>query len=111
MAWVNGFPPVPLLATIEMFKGPAMEGAKYVLPAAAFAEKEGSFVNHAGLAQWIKRASRPPGECRTEGQVFFDLLGRRGLAQMAEIRNEMAAEVAYFAPLGRGIAELGTMLA
>jgi NADH-quinone oxidoreductase subunit G len=111
MAWVNGFPPVPLLATIEMFKGPAMDGAKYVLPAAAFAEKEGTFVNHAGLAQWIKRASRPPGECRTEGQVFFDLLGRRGLAQMTEIRNEMAEEIEYFAPLANGIGSPGTKLA
>jgi NADH-quinone oxidoreductase subunit G len=109
-AWLNGLPQVPLLATIEMFKGPAMEGAKYVLPATAFAEKDGTFVNHAGLAQWIKRASRPPGECRTEGQVFFDLLGRRGLAQIADVRKEMAAEVMYFSAILNGIGELGVEL-
>lgn len=110
-AWVNGVPPTPLLAAIEMFKGPATDSAKYVLPASAFAEKEGTFVNHAGLAQTIKRASRPPGESRTEAQVFFDLLGRRGLIQIAEIRKEMAAEVPYLSALATVIGATGTKLA
>ena len=55
-----------------------------MLPAASFAEKDGTFVNHAGLAQAIHWAVRPPGECRTDGQVFLDLLERRGLVHAAD---------------------------
>ncbi len=100
----------PLRLTIDLFKGAATHGAKYVLPAAAFAEKDGTFVNYAGLAQHIKRSAKPLGECRTEGQLFFDLLGRRGLVQMEHVRKEMAAEVSFFAPLANGIGELGIKL-
>lgn len=110
VGWINEFPTVPMLASIDLFHGPATKNAKYVLPAAAFAEKEGTFVNHAGLAQGLKRTIRPPGECRSEGQVFFDLMGRRGLVRMEEIRKEMADEVTWFAPLAKGTGELGVKL-
>jgi NADH-quinone oxidoreductase subunit G len=100
----------PLRLTIDLFKGVATHGAKYVLPAATFAEKDGTFVNHAGLAQHIKRSAKPPLECRTEGQLFFDLLGRRGLVRMEQIRKELAGEVQFFAPLENGIGELGIKL-
>ena len=98
------------LAVVDFFQGAATKGAKYVLPAAAFSEKEGIFVNHAGLAQLIKRCVKPPRECRSEGQLFLDLLSRRGLIQAAEIRAEMAKEVAYFASLTNGVGECGTKL-
>jgi hypothetical protein len=42
--------------------------------------------------------------------LFFDLLGRRGLVQMEQVRKEMAAEVPFFAPLANGIGELGIKL-
>jgi len=99
-----------LLLAVDLFSGAATAAAKYVLPAATFAEKEGTFINHAGLAQPVKRCVRPPSECRVEGQLFFDLLGRRGLIQAAEIRSEMAAETPFFAPLTSGIGEFGTKL-
>jgi NADH-quinone oxidoreductase subunit G len=72
---------------------------RYVLPSVSFAEKEGTFVNHAGLAQAIHWANAPPGEARPDGQIFMDLMERHGLVNAAIIRKEMAAEVAYFAPL------------
>ena len=86
-------------------------GRKYVLPAASFAEKDGTFVNHAGLAQAIHWGVTPPGECRTDGQVFLDLLERRGLVHAPTLRKELAAEVPYFAPLAAGdIGEYGVKL-
>src|SRR5262249_7361822 len=99
------------LAVVDFFPSPMTKSAKYVLPAATFAEKESVFVNHAGLAQLIKRCVKPPRETRSEGQLFLDLLGRRGLIQAAEVRAEMAGEVAFFAPLVNGIGEMGTKLA
>jgi NADH-quinone oxidoreductase subunit G len=96
---------VPLLVVQDLFASPASAAAKYVLPAGSFAEKEGTFVNHAGLAQALRWAVRPPRGGRTDGQVFLDLAERRGLWHAATLRAELAAEVPYFAPLASG--ELG----
>jgi NADH-quinone oxidoreductase subunit G len=73
--------------------------AHYVLPGASYAEKDGTFVNHAGLAQALHSAVRPPGDCRTDGQVFLDLLERRGLVHAPSLRKELGSEVPFFAPL------------
>ncbi len=108
--WLRESLRASLIAAIDFFHGPATKNAKYVLPAAAFAEKEGTFVNHDGLAQGIRRCIHPPGECRTEGQVFFDLLGRRGLIRIDEIRKEMAADIPYLAQIVKGTGELGVKL-
>jgi NADH-quinone oxidoreductase subunit G len=86
----------------DLLPSPVSEVARFVLPAASFAEKEGTFVNHAGLAQAVRWGVTPAGEVRTDGQVFLDLLGRRGLAHAPTLRRELAAEVAYFAPLAGG---------
>jgi NADH-quinone oxidoreductase subunit G len=92
---------VPLLVVQDLFPTPASAAAKYVLPAASFAEKDGTFVNHAGLAQAIHWGCVPPGQGRTDGQVFLDLLGRRGLVHAPSLRRELAGEVAYFASLAQ----------
>jgi NADH-quinone oxidoreductase subunit G len=94
--------PVPLLVVHDLFPSPGSAVAKYVIPAAAFAEKDGTFVNHAGLAQAIHWAIQPPKGCRTEGQVFLDLMQRRGLVHAPTLRMELAREIPYFAPLGQG---------
>jgi NADH-quinone oxidoreductase subunit G len=96
---------VSLLVVQDLFATPVSAAAKYVIPAAAFAEKDGTFVNHAGLAQSLKWVVQPTGEVRTEGQVFLDLMERRGLLKAVAVRAEMAAEIPAFAPWPR--ADLG----
>src|SRR5262249_30604732 len=91
---------VPLLVLHDLLPSPASEIAHYVLPAASFAEKDGTFVNDAQLAQAVRRAVRPPGEVRTDGQVFLDLMERRGLVHAPTLRAELAKEVPYFVALG-----------
>ncbi len=60
---------VPLLVVQDLFATPASDRATYILPAVSFAEKDGTFVNHAGLAQAIHWARRrrenaaPTGKC------------------------------------------------
>jgi NADH-quinone oxidoreductase subunit G len=93
---------VPLLVVQDLLATPASAAAKYVLPASSFAEKDGTFVNHAGLAQEIHWAVRPPGWGRTDGQIFLDLMQRRGLVHAPTLRQELAGEVPYFAPLAVG---------
>jgi NADH-quinone oxidoreductase subunit G len=102
---------VPLVVCQDLFASPASAVARYVIPAAAWAEKDGTFVNHAGLAQAVQRAVAPTGEVRTDGQVFLDLLDRRGLVHAPTLRKEMAAEIAYFRPLAGGdLGEYGIQL-
>jgi NADH-quinone oxidoreductase subunit G len=93
---------VPVVVCQDLFPSPASAVAQHVLPGAAFAEKEGTFVNHAGLAQALRWAVTPAGECRTDGQVFLDLLGRRGLVHAPTLRQELASAVPHFAPLAGG---------
>ncbi|MBN9518193.1 molybdopterin-dependent oxidoreductase, partial [bacterium] len=88
-----------LLVAQDLFPSLVTAAAKYVLPGTASFEKDGTFVNHAGLAQPFGRATRPPVEARTELQLAYDLLGRRGLAQAAVVRKELAAAIPAFAQL------------
>ena len=93
---------VPTLIVQDLAPSLLSEKASILVPAATFAEKDGTYVNHAGLAQALHWAMTPTGEGRTDGQVFLDLLGRRGLIQVAALRKELAAEVTAFAPLAGG---------
>jgi NADH-quinone oxidoreductase subunit G len=99
-----------LLIAQDLFPTLLSASAKFVLPATASFEKDGTFVNHAGLAQSFGRATRPPVEARTELQLAFDLLGRRGLVQPAAVRAELAAAVPFFAPLAADVPKDGVRL-
>ncbi|HTU17268.1 MAG TPA: molybdopterin-dependent oxidoreductase [Gemmataceae bacterium] len=105
--WVNetqaqALQRVPLVVCHDLLPSLVSNFAHYVLPAAAWAEKDGTFVNHTGLAQAIHWGVTPTGEVRTDGQVFLDLLERRELMHAPTLRKEIAAEVPYFVPLAGG---------
>jgi NADH-quinone oxidoreductase subunit G len=102
---------VPLLVVHDILPSPLLTNACYVLPGATFAEKDGTFVNHAGLAQAIRWAVNPPGEARTDGQIFLGLMERPGLLHAPALRRELAAEVPFFALLAAGdLGEYGVKL-
>ncbi len=114
--WINAqqvaaLQTVPLLLVQDLYPTPASAIAKYVLPGASWAEKDGTFVNHAALAQAIRTAIHPPGECRIDGRIFSDLMERRGLVHAPTLRQELAREVPYFAPLSdHDLGEFGVKL-
>ena len=102
---------VPLLVVQDLSPSPLSAAARFVMPAASFAEKDGCFVNHANLAQELHWAVRPGSMGRTDGQIFLNLLERRGLIQATAIRQELAREVPFFAPLAVGnLGEFGVKL-
>jgi NADH-quinone oxidoreductase subunit G len=101
---------VPLLVVQDILPSPVAQAARYLLPGATFAEKDGTFVNHAGLAQAIRWGVNPPGECRTDGHIFLDLLARPGLPHAPTLRRELAAEVPFFAALAGDLGEYGIRL-
>ncbi|HWE04451.1 MAG TPA: 2Fe-2S iron-sulfur cluster-binding protein [Tepidisphaeraceae bacterium] len=66
------------------------ERADVLLPAAAWAEKDGSWENFQGKIQPFLAAVAPPDGARREGDVYYALLGREGLYNAQNIRREMA---------------------
>ena len=98
------------LTVSDFFESPATAIASHVFPAAAFSEKEGTFLNHANLAQTLHKVSRAPQETRQEGQLFMDLAHKKGLFNLAAVRKELAKEVTFFAKLGEQVPESGVKL-
>ena len=96
------FKKVKLLITQDLFPSALTDASKYVIPSAAFSEKEGTFVNYAGLAQELHWACVPLKQVRTDGQVYLDLLERKGLLQAANVRDEIAKSIPYFSRLAGG---------
>jgi anaerobic selenocysteine-containing dehydrogenase len=65
------------------------ETADVLLPAALWAEKDGSWENYSGHIQPFGAAIAPPEGTRREGDVYLNLLGRNELYNAQAIRREM----------------------
>jgi NADH-quinone oxidoreductase subunit G len=85
-----------LLIVQDLFGSPLSDRADYVLPAAAFPERDGTYVNRHDHLQLVRWAIRPPRGVRTEGSLLWELLGRPGLYNAREALSEVAAEIGYF---------------
>jgi NADH-quinone oxidoreductase subunit G len=90
------------LVVEDILPSPASAAAHAVLPGASFAEKDGTVVNYAALAQALRTAIRSPGDARADGRILMDLAERKGLFHVASLRKEIAAEIPYFAALASG---------
>ena len=65
-----------------------------LLPAAAWAEKDGSWENYAGKVQAFQAAVSPPDGTRREGDVYYRLMGRAGSYHAGDVRSEMGGDLA-----------------
>lgn len=99
-----------LVVVQDLFDSPLWRQATYRLPGAAFAEREGSYVNHADRLQWATWAIRPPAGVRVEGSLYWTLLGRPGLYQPRRVLDEVAATIDYFAAAAEPVGPLGVDL-
>jgi NADH-quinone oxidoreductase subunit G len=100
-----------VLIVQDLLSSTLSDKAQYVLAGAAWAEKDGTFVNHKGLAQAIYRALRGPGESRPDGRILWDLSGRHGLFHAPTLRQEIANEIPELAGLKGDLGEEGVLLA
>jgi NADH-quinone oxidoreductase subunit G len=87
-----------LLIVQDLFSSPLWQRADYQLPSVSFAERQGSYVNHADRLQSFEWAIRPPAGSISEGQLCWRLLGRDGLYNARQVMEEIGREMAYFAP-------------
>ncbi len=109
-AWISGgyhtpwnndaaaqqFAALDLVIVQDMFASPLWHVATYQLPGAGFAERSGSYVNFNHRLQSFTWAIRPPAGVWVEGQLYWTMLGMRGLYNARTILNEIATTVAAF---------------
>ncbi|SEJ47779.1 formate dehydrogenase major subunit [Pseudomonas linyingensis] len=92
------------LVVVELTMTETAKLADVVLPAASFAEKDGTFTNCERRVQRIRRAVNPPGEAWTDWQILGALAARMGYlgmiwADAEAIFDEMAALTPLFSAM------------
>ena len=93
---------IRLVALQDILPSPVVGLAHYLLSAGAFAERDGTFVNHAGLAQEVRRSVRGPEGSRPDNRILWDLTGRSGLFNGVKLRREIAERIPSLAALAVG---------
>ena len=99
-----------LVVLQDLFPSPLSSRATYVLPGAAFPERDGSYVNRDDQLQSIRWAIRPPAGVRPEGSLLWELLGLSGLYNARAVLSEVAAQIGYFHAAGGEIPAVGVNL-
>jgi NADH-quinone oxidoreductase subunit G len=101
---------VPLLIVQDLLVSPVWMNAHYQLPGAAFAERQGSYVNFAHRLQSFDWAIRPPAGVLVEGQLYWNLLGRPGLYNPKAVLAEIARQIPYFSAVASPVPASGVDL-
>ena len=70
---------LPLFVFSGTNENPTVPWAHWVLPSAAYVEKDGTFVNCHGRVQRIGRAFPPLGDSREDWRILLELAGKLGL--------------------------------
>ena len=91
-----------LLIVQDIFPSILSKKADIVLAGAAFTERDGTFINHSGLAQSFRAATRPPKASRTDGRILNELCQRQGLFNVEVLRKEIASKVPSLESLSVG---------
>jgi NADH-quinone oxidoreductase subunit G len=86
-----------LLVVQDLVETALTEHAEVVIPSCMFAERDGTFMNHAGLLQAFERAVPPPAGVQRDGQILFAAAGFEGLYSGRRVREMMAEEMPAFA--------------
>ena len=73
----------------------------FLLPAASYAEKEGTFTQTQRMLQWREKAVEPPGDCRSELWFFFHLgrMVRERLSASTDERDRPLLDLAWDYPV------------
>jgi len=82
------------------------ETAKYadvVLPAACYAEKDGTFTNTERRVQRVRKAVEPPGEARADWQIICDLSRRMGYEMGCVSPADIFEEIRTLTPTYAGM--------
>ena len=94
---------VPFLAVMASHERPELARAHAVLPAAVWAEVDGTFTNYQRRVQRIRRAVPAPGEARPRWEIAAGLLTRLGETIDASSARDVFALLAREVPAYQGL--------
>jgi formate dehydrogenase (NADP+) alpha subunit len=105
-----------LLIVQDIFEGDSLQFAHVVLPAAAAAEKNGSFTSTDNRVQAVVKATNPPGEAKADGEIIAELYDRLTATLNNGAMDQLTKEItslskSYLAdPSGNGLVKRAATL-
>ena len=91
------------LVVQDIFLSETAQLADVVLPAATFAEKDGSLTNTERRVQLWHKAVDPPGEARPDWEIICDISNRMGYEMKYESPAQIMKEIAELTPIYGGM--------
>ncbi|SNS09927.1 formate dehydrogenase (NADP) alpha subunit [Anaerovirgula multivorans] len=91
------------LVVQDLFLTETAELADVVFPAAAFAEKDGTFANTERRIQRVRKAINPPGEAKADWEIFTELMNRLGYEANYSSAEDIFNEIRTVTPQYAGI--------
>lgn len=93
-----------LLVVQDIFLTETAKYADVVLPAACYAEKDGTFTNTERRIQLLQKAVEPPGEAKADWEIICRLAAAAGFEGMKyENSAEIMTEIAALTPIYAGV--------
>jgi formate dehydrogenase alpha subunit len=86
------------LVAVDMFLTETAGLASVVLPAASFAEKEGTFTNFEGRVQQLRKAIEPAGDSLPDGEIIIRLCREMGMPVPYTFPQHVAEEIEEMVP-------------
>ena len=100
---IKGLKNLEFLVVQDIFMSETAKGADVVLPAASFAEKDGTFTNTERRVQRVRKAINPVGNSKPDWQITCELSNRMGYRMDYPSPKEVYDEIASLAPVFAGI--------
>jgi formate dehydrogenase alpha subunit len=102
------------LVVQDIFLTETAQLADVVLPAASFAEKDGTFSNTERRVQRVRKAIEPIGHCKADWEILMDIMNKLGIAEKYSNPAEILSEISSVTPSYGGISydrleELGSI--
>lgn len=99
----HGLESLDFLVVQNLFLTETAKLADVILPAASFAEKEGTFTNTERRVQLVRQAIEPIGQSRPDWRIICDLAARMGYPMPYSSPADIMAEIAALTPIYAGI--------
>ncbi len=94
---------VDFLVVQDLFLTDTAKAADVVLPAACFAEKDGTMSNTERRVQRVRKAVNPPGEAKPDWQIFTELSQKMGYDMRYNSPEDIFEEIRALLPQYKGI--------
>jgi formate dehydrogenase major subunit len=99
----EGLKGLDFLVVQDIFMTETAQLADVVLPAACFAEKDGTFTNTERRVQMVRKAVEPPGEVPPDWRILCDLATRMGYEMKYPSAEAIFEEIAAVTPSYAGL--------